>query len=536
MIKEKLNMTVTTLPFEEIPQFAGRDKAYTLQDPRLRPFYQYPANLESFARVIEDKSRENSPRELLVSVLRRQYSNMERTPAIEKNIEALLSPSTFTVVTAHQPALFTGPLYYIYKIVSTIRLAKAVSSAYSDVHVVPVMITGGEDHDFEEVNHAHLFGKKLVWENQESGSVGRMRIASLRPVLDELLQLLGDSDAAQRLRKKLDLAFNRHEIYGQAMQAFVSSLFKDYGLLVVNMDDAGLKRHFIPHMRRELLERPSLGLVGQTQAELEALGFSAQAFARPVNLFYLSEGLRERIEFEDGIFKVINTSLTFTETALLEELGAHPERFSPNVVMRPIYQESILPNLAYVGGGGELAYWLERKRQFEHFGVNFPMLVRRNSVVWIDSNSSKRMDKLGLDLRALLGDTEDLVKNWVHEKSEQELSLSAEKEALARVFGSIVQKAEATDPTLAGAVKAEEARQIKSIEQLEVRLVRAQKQRFETELNQLRSLKEKLFPGNGLQERYDNFVPYYLRHGDAFFDLLIENLDPLRTDLVVIQE
>lgn len=536
MLKEKLNMTVTTLPFEEIPQFSGRDKAYTLQDQRLAPFYKYPASLDSFSRVIEDKSRENCPRELLVRVLRQQYSELERTPAIEQNIESLLKSSTFTVVTAHQPALFTGPLYFIYKIVSTIRLARAVSAANPSAHVVPVMISGGEDHDFDEINHAHLFGKKLVWENEETGSVGRMRTASLLPLLDELLQLLGESGAAQALREKLEGAFRRFESYGHAMQAFVSSLFKDQGLLVLNMDHPELKRHFIPHMRRELLERPSQALVAQTQAELESLGFSAQAFARPVNLFYLSEGIRERIEGEDGIYKVVNTDLSFTEAALLEELEAHPERFSPNVVMRPLYQESVLPNLAYVGGGGELAYWLERKRQFEHFGVNFPMLVRRNSVVWVDGNSAKRMDKLGLDLRALLGDTEELVKAWVHEKSEQELSLSAEKQALARIFEGIVQKAEATDPTLAGAAKAEEAKQIKSLEQLEARLVRAQKQRFETELNQLRGLKEKLFPGNGLQERHDNFIPYYLRHGDAFFDVLLNNLDPLATDLIIIQE
>jgi bacillithiol biosynthesis cysteine-adding enzyme BshC len=536
VIKEKLNMTVTTLPFEEIPQFSGRDKAYTLQDPKLRPFYKYPARLDTIARVIEDKSRENSPRELLVSVLRQQYSELERTPAIDQHIESLLKPSTFTVVTAHQPALFTGPLYFIYKIISTIHLAKAISVANPSVKVVPVMISGGEDHDFEEINHAHLFGKKLVWENQEGGSVGRMSTASLQPLLDELVQLLGESDTAQTLREKLEGAFRRHEIYGRAMQAFVNSLFKDHGLLVINMDHPELKRHFIPHMRRELLEQASQALVGQTQAELESLGFSAQAFARPVNLFYLSEGMRERIELENGVYSVVNTDLTFTESALLEELEAHPERFSPNVVMRPLYQESILPNLAYIGGGGELAYWLERKRQFEHFGINFPMLVRRNSVVWIDGNSAKRMEKLGLDLNALLGDTEDLVKTWVHEKSEQELSLSAEKQALSKLFESIVQKAEATDPTLAGAVKAEEARQIKSLEQLEVRLVRAQKQRFETEINQLRGLKEKLFPGNGLQERYDNFIPHYLRNGETFFDVLLENLDPLRTDLIVIQE
>lgn len=536
MLKEYFNMTVSTIPFDEIPQFSGRDKAYALQDQRLLPFYKYSANLEAFARVIEDKSSDHTPRELLVSVLRQQYSDLDTSPAIEQNIQSLLRPDTYTVATAHQPALFTGPLYFIYKIISTIRLAREIGASYPDVRVVPVMISGGEDHDFEEINHVNLFGKRLVWENQESGSVGRMKTESLEPILGELRQLLGNSETALALWDKIERAFKGRASYGKAMQSFVSGLFKDFGLLVINMDHPDLKRHFIPIMRRELLERPSQALVEQTQSELEALGFPAQAFARPINLFYLADGLRERIELEGGMYKVVNTDMAFSEKALLEELEAHPERFSPNVVMRPLYQESVLPNLAYVGGGGELAYWLERKRQFEYFGLNFPMLVRRNSVLWIDANASKRMEKLGLDVRDLSGDTEELVKAWVHDRSEQELSLYLEKDALAKVFEGIVQKAEATDPTLVGAVRAEEAKQARSLEQLEIRLVRAQKQRFETELSQLRALKEKLFPGNGLQERHDNFIPFYLRHGEALFSTLLENLNPLDSGLVVIQE
>lgn len=529
-------MRISSIPFDEVPQFSGRDKAYTLQDPRLKPFFKYPVTLEAFRQVMEDKSKEILPRELLVKVLEEQYKDLEQTAETRKNLHSLLNPNTYTVVTAHQPALFTGPLYFIYKIASTINLSRRLNEAYPDAHVVPVMISGGEDHDFEEVNHAHLFNRRLEWQSGESGSVGRMNAASLKPVLEELRQLLGDSQQAAELWKRLENAFLGHPLYGKGMQSFVNSLFKAYGLLVINMDHPELKRHFLPYMRRELLQGPSQALVEQTQGELEQLGFSAQAFARPINLFYLTEGIRERIERDGSHFQVVNTEFRFTEEEILAELEAHPERFSPNVIMRPLYQEATLPNLAYVGGGGELAYWLERRRQFEEFGLNFPMLIRRNSVLWIDGTSGKRMEKLGLGVRDLWGDTEEMVKAWVHDKSEEELSLAPERDTLAELFAGIVQRAEAIDPTLVGTVRAEEAKQVKSLEQLEVRLVRAQKQRFETELNQVRSLKEKLFPGNGLQERYDNFIPYYLRQGEAFLNTLVENLNPIHPDLVVIQE
>jgi bacillithiol biosynthesis cysteine-adding enzyme BshC len=527
-------MTIDTLPFESIPQFSGRDKAYTLQDPQLAHFYKYPVSLDTFRKVASDKAKDPIPRDLLVRVLEEQYRDLDNSPETAGNIRSLREDHTFTVVTAHQPTLFTGPLYFIYKIASTIHLARNIVQAFPDLHIVPVMILGGEDHDFEEMNHAVVFGKRIEWEAEAGGPVGRMPAHTLQPVLDELREILGDSEAARDLWERINRAFSPDVTYGRAMQRFVNDLFKAYGLVVLNMDHPELKRHFIPHMRRELLEQASQPLVLQSQAELEQLGFSAQAFVRPINLFYLPEGKRERIEREGQDFVVVNTDLRFSEAEMLAELEAHPERFSPNVVMRPLYQESILPNLAYIGGGGELAYWLERLRQFSEFGINFPMLIRRNSVLWIDNGSSKRMEKLGLNVQDLLGETEVLVKDWVHQRSEQELSLAQERTTLQSLFESIAQRTEAIDPTLVKAVLAEGAKQEKSLEQLEARLIKAQKQRFETELNQLRALKEKLFPANGLQERYENFIPYYLKHGDTYLDLLVQHLDPLKPGLTLI--
>jgi uncharacterized protein YllA (UPF0747 family) len=218
------------------------------------------------------------------------------------------------------------------------------------------------------------------------------------------------------------------------------------------------------------------------------------------------------------------------------ELQAYPERFSPNVVLRPLYQETILPNLAYIGGGGEIAYWLERKAQFEHFGVNFPMLVRRNSVLWIDRASSQKMERLGIGFQQLFQETDLLVRQFVATQSTAPLDLNKEIQELSDIFERVRAKAVQVDPTLEKAVLAESVKQTKVLEQLESRIIRAEKHKHETAVNQLRALREKLFPNNGLQERHYNFLMFYLQYGEDFFQMLKRHLHPLENGFLVIED
>jgi len=529
-------MDICTVPFDRVPQFSQKDIAYATANDALRPFFKYPVRLDAFEQVMADKSHDDTKREVLVRVLEEQYAGLETSAAVKKNIRALRQADTFTVTTAHQPSLFTGPLYYIYKIFSAINLAEQLNARYPDRHVVPVFINGGEDHDFEEINHAHIFGKTVTWENEESGPVGNRDTVSLQPALEELREILGESDNARAIYDVIHRAYTEHPRYGEAVNQLVNELFRDFGLVVLNMSHPDLKRLFIPIMREELVEQPSRAFVEATTAQLEAAGFSGQAYAREINLFYLGEGLdmRKRFEAEDGDYRVVDTDIAFSEAKLLEELEAHPERFSPNVVMRPLYQELVLPNLAYIGGGGELAYWLERRSQFDHFGINYPMLVRRNSALLIDKGSSKRMTKLELGLEDLFEDVEVLVKRYVRQHTENEISLSDQKKQLQAIFEEVLDKAREIDKTLVKSTKSEQAKVMNSLDTLEGKLLRAEKQRHDIAINQIRSLKDKLFPHNGLQERYDNFLPYYLRYGDAFFSMLKEHLDPLQPGMVVL--
>ncbi len=530
------SMDIRTVPFKEIPQLSERDVAYATAQKPLRPFYKYDVRLEAFAEVISDKEKDKTDRATLIRVLREQYSQLEMSDAVARQLDALERDNTFTVTTAHQPALFTGPLYYVYKIFSTIHLAHDLNTHYPDYHVVPMFVNGAEDHDFEEVNHTYLFGNRLTWTNDETGAVGAMSTKSLVPALEELQDILGDSDIAREVFTTVRQAYTEHETYAEATQHLVNALFGKYGLVTINMNHPALKRLFIPLMEKELTEQPSKALVEETCSKLEAIGFDQQAHARPINLFYLRPNLRARIVQENGEYAVVDTDYAFSKSAMLEELHQHPERFSPNVVMRPLFQELILPNLAYIGGGGELAYWLERKSQFEHFGLNFPMLIRRNSALVIDRGSSKRMDKLELDIEDLFRETDALIKEYVRKNTENEVSLSPEKKALAQVFEQVVEKAQTIDKSLVKATKAEMAKAMNSLDGLEAKLLRAEKNRHDIAINQIRSLRDKLFPGDGLQERHDNFLTFYLRYGDELFELLLQHLDPLKQGMLVFRD
>ncbi len=529
-------MQITKIPFSDIPQFSQKDKDYALEADYLRPFFKYGVKIESFPNIIQAKEKKFTNRTALVQALEIQYKGIETSASVKDNIAALQHKNTFTITTAHQPSLFTGPLYYIYKIISVIHLSRELNKKYKNYHFVPTFVSGAEDHDFEEINHAAIFGKTYQWQQQQQGATGTMSIEGLSPVLEALLEVLGEGEYAMELKSILNTAYRGTHNYGKAAFLLANALFQKYGLVVLDMNTPILKKEFIPYMIDELKNGVSKSIVPKTQKALEENGFAKQTHVRDINLFYLYNQQRNRIEKKGEFYHVLNTDLTFSESDMMELVETHPERFSPNVVMRPIYQELILPNLAYVGGGGEIAYWLERKEQFEYWDLPFPMLIRRNSVLWISKADAKKMDKLKLSIKDLFAPTDSLIKKHVSAKADNPLELNREKEEITAIYQTIKDKALKIDQGLGQLILAEQSKQLKAISNLEARLHKAEKQKHEVAINQISKLKEKLFPKNGLQERHDNFIPFYLKYGSAYFDLLLEQLDPLQKGFIIIKE
>lgn len=526
-------MNKKTIAYHKTGYFSNLMLDYISGKENIRPFYNNSHTIEGYKKQLEEKQFSDENRTVLVSSLINQYEGIAVTDKVQLNLDSLNQSNTYTVTTGHQLNLFTGPLYFIYKIVSTINLAKELKQNFPEKNFVPVFWMATEDHDFEEINHFNLFGKKHQINSNQTGAVGRMKLEGIDAVFTQIEETLSSRTGLEEITAKLKNFYQTNKTYTQALKELVNDLFGKYGLVIIDGDDKNLKKVFAPYLKSELLNRTNVNDINTTSEKLESLRFKKQVNPREINLFYLKDDIRERIVFENNQFKVLNTDIEFSETEIIEELENNPENFSPNAVMRPLYQEVVLPNLAYIGGGGELAYWLQLKEMFIKNKVSFPVLVLRNSAMIVDGGTQKKIEKLGLSIQQLFSPTDKLIKSYVKAESDVNLELNKEQNELEKVFEKIVTKANEVDPSLTGMVNAELQKSIKSIKNIESRLIKAEKQKEEVSLNQIKSVKDKLFPNNSLQERKENFLYAYLLLGDSFIDLLIDNLNPFELEFSV---
>ncbi len=518
-------MKVIKTDYSTIGKLSPTDLAYIEKNSAFDPYIAFRAEITSFPEAIEVRKQSPVDRSLLLSVLKEQYDRMGIPLPVSEGV--LLDENTFTITTAHQPTLLTGPIYHIYKIASAINLARQLNDKFTDQKFISVFVVGGEDHDWEEVNHLHLFGRKYEWEREASGSCGRLSIEGLADLTESVSDLFSNTVHRDDIKQIFTDCLSKAVTYGHFHQLLIQQLFSGYDLLVLSMDDSSLKKAFIPIMERELKEQFSYKLVTETQRSLAKLGFKPQAFCRDINLFYMEDGIRERLELVDGTYQRVDSGINYSEEEIISILHQHPERFSPNVILRPLYQETILPNVAFIGGGGEIAYWLERKTQFEAVRVPIPMLIRRNSFMIIDEATAEGMQKTGLVWEDMVDDYDSIVKSFIAKHSEADIEVKVEVNMIRAAYKSLEEKADLIDPTLSKAIQAEETKQLKQFEQLGSRLMRAEKQQQETSLKRIRKLKDKLFPQDGLQERYENFLPYFSQKGPKWIETIIENSDPL---------
>jgi bacillithiol synthase len=496
---------------------------YLQEGKPLRNFYTYTPDLSSFKDAIRDRGSKSIDRKLLAEVILGQYQGKINAPlsdfqATNSNIELLEDKNTFTVCTGHQLCLFTGPLYFIYKIISTINLAETLKNKYPDKHFVPVYWMASEDHDFEEIASVHLFGKTLRWDlDSAKGAVGRLNTSSLHKIIDELKTIAGDSENAKELISLFETAYLKHPNLADATRYLVHELFGTYGLVIVDADDKRLKESFVDIIKDDILNHTNFRLVNDSIKLLENAGYKAQVNPREINVFQLNDD-RTRIESNRK-----------------EYLELKADEYSPNVVLRPLYQQRILPNIAYVGGPGEISYWLEYKAMFDHHNITFPVLIPRNFALLADEKTVHQLEKFNFSAKDLFEDSGVLIKKFITQNSDVELSLEPESVKLAFVYAEISGKVTAIDPSLKASVEAEMQKALNAMKNIEVKLLRSEKQKQETSINQIRKLKEKLFPEEILQERYDNFIPYYLKYGRSFISSLKESFDPFEFEMLIIE-
>ena len=531
-------MKIDGIPFKQTGYFSKLIVDYLEEKEGLRSFYNRFPTFENFKDQIKEK-KDNFPkshRNVLVAALKHQYKNTTASELTKSNIDSLLDENAFTIVTGHQLNLFTGPLYFLHKIIATINLAKKLKVKYPENTFVPVYWMATEDHDFDEINYFNLNGKKLQWNKKVSGAVGKLDTKGLEAVCDTLSSELGSSTNAKYLVELFAEAYLKHHNLTDATRYLANELFKDYGLVIVDGDDADLKQLLVPYVKSDLLDHTSFKNVSESLEKLNQLpeNYSVQVNPREINYFYLIDGIRERIIEKKGTFYINDTTLSFTKNEMLTELEKHPERFSPNVVCRPLYQEVILPNLCYIGGGGEIAYWLELKAYFDALEVSFPMLLLRNSVLLVTEKQKEKVEKLDLTIADLFLKQNTFINKKIRAISNIDIDFSPQKKQLEDQFQYLYSIAEQTDKSFLGAVKAQEVKQLKGLDALEKRLLKAQKRKLKDHVIRITAIQNELFPNKSLQERQQNFSQFYLEYGQNLIPTLVANLEPLTKNFEVL--
>ncbi|NBR57304.1 MAG: bacillithiol biosynthesis cysteine-adding enzyme BshC, partial [Chitinophagia bacterium] len=438
----------TSIPYSATGVFSALVNDYISGNGTARDYVPYAPDMEGIKKAIQQRKFSATQRQVLVAVLENQYQvlgagiNEKNKAAFEKvqaNIGLLKNDNCFAVTTAHQPNLFTGPLYFFYKIIHVIKLASALKAQFPENEFVPIYYMGSEDADLAEVGSYNIDGAKHQWKTKQTGAIGRMLVD------DHLLQLLQDVEGYWTVKQEgkealaiLKAAYNKGNTINEATLQMVHSFFGNQGLVVVQPDDAKLKSLFVEVMQKELTTQFSHAAIQPTLKTLSE-NYHVQSEGRAINLFYLKDANRNRIEKNGDLFSVVDTNIQFTQAEIINELKTYPDRFSPNVILRGAYQETILPSVVFVGGGGELAYWMELKEVFDQAGVNYPVILLRNSFLFINEKQAKQWASLEFNSEALFHSIPDLELAFVKKQSVENLALTEHIASLSELYKAIQQ-------------------------------------------------------------------------------------------------
>lgn len=500
------------IPFEAIESIPQLIKDF-LTGKLDQEFGSFRFGRENFENQIKHTTERysNEQREALVESLRIQHSTLPLDHLQEENIEKLKESDTFTVVTGHQLNLFTGPVFFIYKILQTIKTATYLKELFPEKHFVPLFWMASEDHDFDEINHFKTWEHYYEIKGKAGGAVGRIQVED-QFFLHQFEKEFEDTTYGTELIHWMKEAYSMGSTLSEATKKLVQRLFSSYGLLILDGDDRELKKQMVPIFREELKENALFEFSKEKVSLLKEKYKKVQVNPREINLFYLGEE-RDRIENFGEKFKLADKNKTWEKDEIENELELHPERFSPNALLRPVYQETILPNLAYIGGNAEIMYWLEVKDYFEHLGARLPVLIPRNSLAFLTKKQLRKVEKLGLSIEDLFGNFARVSAKELLEDSVIQKELTEKKLKLKNMFAELKEKATLTDVTFSNLLAAEETRQLKSFWRMEKRLLRAEKIKQSEKLTRLENLYLDFHPSGNWQERVVNFSVFYADNG-----------------------
>lgn len=524
--------TINKIAFSEIESIPKLIKDFLNHD--IEGFEVHTFSLENFAQQIHLKQNSFTleKREILFETIKSQLSDFKLSSKQIENLENLKHKNTFTITTGHQLNLFSGPVFFIYKILQTIKTCTHLQQHFPDFNFVPVYWMASEDHDFAEINHFKTENNYYEINEKSGGAVGKISVNDTF-VISEFEKEFKDSVFGTELILMLKEAYKNGSTLTKAIQTLVNRLFSDLGLLIVDGDSKALKNQ-IKDVFKDELENFSLHKNSKDKVDfLTAKYGKVQVNPREINLFYLSE-TRDRIDFDGKNYIVVDKNIQFTKEEILNELDSFPEKFSPNALMRPVYQETVLPNLAYIGGNAEIMYWLELKDYFTQLNLPFPVLIPRNSMLFLKEKTLGKIEKLNLKIDDFFQNFTKITNDKILDNNEILNLLNEKENLLTKQFSELKNAAESTEKSFGNLVEAEETRQLKSFERMKKRLLRAEKIKQNELLERLENLFLDVHPSKTWQERIYNFSVLFADFGYSWIEFCLEEMVVEDSKLIIV--
>jgi len=499
----------------------------------LRSFYARNPTLDGVIKAAKERSAFPIDRNALVNELKLQSAKSSyASKETQRQIDRLLSEDVFTITTGHQLCVYGGPMFFIYKIISAIKACEMLQE--EGVQAVPVYWMASEDHDFEEINHIFYNTQKATWDIAAKGPVGRLKLNGLEGFKQQLSSVMGNYPMKLDALRKMDEIFHVSKTLAEAIRDFVYWLFADRGVIVIDADSVPLKRLFSDVVRQELQSSTSFNAVNASTQQLVDLGYGGQVTPREINLFWMQDGYRERIEKTASGFQTVDGQHAWSADELFQQLDRHPECFSPNVVLRPVYQEVLLPNLAYIGGLGELSYWLQLKRVFDAYNVFFPAILLRDMAIILSEKTLKRLGQLDISVEDVHSPFDELFNTLVRREGSHEHLVDDKASEIGRMLSALTDSIGEFDPSLERSAETERARILKRLNVLQKKVMRSDRRNNEVIERQLKEVYTDIRPHNTPQERIENFLRFTNEQQRlAFVTSLLSKFDPFERKVKV---
>lgn len=526
--------------FGDIPGHQNLFLDYLYEFENVKEYYNSDfRNRDGYLKIFKSVSEYKNPaREKLPDILKAQYSSFQPSDKTLDNISKLSSDNALAVVTGQQLGILSGPLYTLYKIITAIKLSESFSQKYESYNFVPVFWLEGDDHDFNEVRQIKLPAdnndiKTVAYsteanEDDDRSSVGTLKFdSSINDFFINLEQSLRDTEFKPVIISKLKEFYSEGKTFKDAFRELIFFLFDKYGLIIFDPQDNAVKELLKPVFIKEVTDfRLHAEKLVITSAQIEEV-YHAQVKVRPLNLFYSNDDGRYLLEPVENDFRLKRKRRKFTFEEIISEINHEPQRFSPNVMLRPLCQDYLLPTAAYVAGPGEISYLAQVSPLYNFYKIPAPVIYPRSSVTILEKNILNILEKYDLDLLDIIIDPEK-VKQKIVEKVSDFTVEETFKDAVIQFelgFDKIKEGLFKIDKTTADASNRYKAKILSYVEELKEKALEAQKRKHETILRQIDKVSTAVFPHSVLQEREINFVYYWNKYGDDFLKKIFNEVE-----------